>query len=141
MRFVGVHVLVVDDSSPDGTGDRQMVCCEGRSIHALHRTEKDGHGRLPRRSPGDGIVTTRCSPRWMPTARHGARAVATAPFDRGQCWRDLAIGSCYVAGGSTVNWPKRRELSRAARQHPYARLALGPRSATSPLVFMQLTAA
>ena len=69
--LVGVHVLVVDDSSPDGTGeDRRWSCREGRSIHVLHRTEKDRLGKAYLAGfTWDWPVTTRCSSRWMPTAR------------------------------------------------------------------------
>ena len=46
--LTGVQVLVVDDSSPDGTGEvaDQLAAgdADGR-IHVLHRTEKDGLGK------------------------------------------------------------------------------------------------
>ncbi|MBW8863874.1 MAG: glycosyltransferase, partial [Verrucomicrobia bacterium] len=43
---VGVDVLVVDDSSPDGTGKlADELAAKHPQVHVLHRTEKNGLGR------------------------------------------------------------------------------------------------
>ncbi|GAA1480199.1 hypothetical protein GCM10009624_06390 [Gordonia sinesedis] len=123
----GIHVLVVDDSSPDGTGDvadeLAAADTQGR-IHVMHRVDKDGLGKaylagfrwgLDRdyeviiEMDADGSHAPEQLERLLHAVNTGA---------------DLAIGSRYVPGGRLVNWPRRREfLSRGA--NTYARLALG----------------
>ncbi|MFT3662400.1 MAG: polyprenol monophosphomannose synthase [Gordonia sp. (in: high G+C Gram-positive bacteria)] len=124
-----VHVLVVDDSSPDGTGDvadELAANDDAGRIHVMHRTVKDGLGKaylagfawgLDRDYPviiemdADGSHAPEQLHRLLEGVNDGA---------------DLVIGSRYVPGGQLVNWPKRREfLSKGA--NTYARLALGSR--------------
>jgi dolichol-phosphate mannosyltransferase len=117
-------VLVVDDNSPDGTGDLADKLAEtDRHVQVMHRTEKAGLGRayvagfswaLERgydvivEMDADGSHRPEDLPRLL-TALDSADAV---------------IGSRYVPGGTVVNWPKSREiLSRAA--NVYNRLLLG----------------
>jgi dolichol-phosphate mannosyltransferase len=117
-------VLVVDDNSPDGTGDLADKLSEADSrVHVMHRTEKAGLGRayvagftwaLERgydaivEMDADGSHRPEDLPRLL-TAISGADAV---------------IGSRYVPGGTVVNWPKSREfLSRGA--NIYNRMMLG----------------
>ncbi|GAA1227532.1 polyprenol monophosphomannose synthase [Prauserella halophila] len=119
-----VHVLVVDDGSPDGTGElADKVAASDDRVHVLHRTEKAGlgaayiagfHWGLARdyrtlvEMDADGSHAPEDLPRLL------------AALDES----DLVIGSRYVPGGALVNWPKRREmLSRGA--NIYSRLALG----------------
>ncbi|MFT3715177.1 MAG: polyprenol monophosphomannose synthase [Gordonia sp. (in: high G+C Gram-positive bacteria)] len=122
-----IHVLVVDDSSPDGTGDvadRLAADDTKKRVHVMHRTVKDGLGKaylagfawgLDRDYPviiemdADGSHAPEQLPSLLAAVNDGA---------------DLVIGSRYVPGGKTVNWPKRRwYLSKGA--NTYARLALG----------------
>jgi dolichol-phosphate mannosyltransferase len=117
-------VLVVDDNSPDGTGDLADKLSEADPrVHVMHRTEKAGLGRayvagftwaLERgydaivEMDADGSHRPEDLPRLL-TAISGADAV---------------IGSRYVPGGTVVNWPKSREfLSRGA--NIYNRIMLG----------------
>ena len=117
-------LLVVDDNSPDGTGDLADKLAEtDQHIQVMHRTEKAGLGRayvagfswaLERgydvivEMDADGSHRPEDLPRLL-TALAGADAV---------------IGSRYVPGGTVVNWPKSREfLSRGA--NIYNRLMLG----------------
>jgi dolichol-phosphate mannosyltransferase len=121
-----VHVLVVDDGSPDGTGELADKLAAGDDrIHVLHRTEKAGLGAayiagfrwgLDRdyqvlvEMDADGSHAPEDLPRLL-AALDGA---------------DLVIGSRYVPGGRVVNWPKSREvLSRGG--NVYSKLALGVR--------------
>jgi dolichol-phosphate mannosyltransferase len=120
------HVLVVDDGSPDGTGDIADEMAKNDSdgrIHVMHRAEKNGLGAayvagfrwgLDRdyavlvEMDADGSHAPEDLPR-----------VLAALSDA-----DLAIGSRYVPGGKIVNWPFRRYfLSWGA--NVYSRLALG----------------
>ncbi|WP_033439944.1 polyprenol monophosphomannose synthase [Saccharothrix sp. NRRL B-16314] len=119
-----VHALVVDDGSPDGTGDLadEMAAADDR-VHVMHRTEKAGLGAayvagfrwaLDRgyavvvEMDADGSHAPEDLPRLLDALRDA----------------DLVLGSRYVPGGSTVNWPKYRELiSRGG--NVYSQIALG----------------
>ncbi|WOC14077.1 polyprenol monophosphomannose synthase [Gordonia sp. MP11Mi] len=122
-----IHLLVVDDSSPDGTGDvadRLAGDDAAGRIHVLHRTAKDGLGKayLAGFAWGLGrdyrvIVEMDADGSHAPEQLHRL----LSGINDGA---DLVIGSRYVPGGALVNWPKRRELlSKGA--NTYARLALG----------------
>lgn len=121
-----VDVLVVDDGSPDGTGDLadERATADPR-VKVLHRSAKNGLGAaylagfawaLEREydviveMDADGSHAPEQLPRLLHRLAHA----------------DLVIGSRYVSGGSVVNWPWRRQvLSRGA--NTYARLVLGAR--------------
>lgn len=124
-----VHVLVVDDDSPDGTGALADSLAEADArIHVLHRTGKLGLGSayvtgfrwgLERgyavlvEMDADGSHPPEVLPEMI------ARVTADAPGAPA-----LAIGSRWVPGGSVVDWPLSRQvLSRGGNL--YARLALG----------------
>ena len=107
-----LHLLFVDDNSPDGTGEviEGMMKSEPR-IHCLHREKKEGLGRAyvagfqkAIELGAERIVQMDCDfshdPRDLP------RLLAEDA--------DLVIGSRYVKGGDTPGWPfKRRLISRA----------------------------
>lgn len=109
-------VLVVDDSSPDGTGEMAdaLAASEPR-LAVLHRPAKEGLGAAYR----DGF-------RWS-LDRPGTRAVvqmdADFSHDPADLPRlltplmheaDLVLGTRYLPGGGTVGWPLYRQLiSRA----------------------------
>jgi dolichol-phosphate mannosyltransferase len=119
-----VHVLVVDDGSPDGTGEvADRLSAADERVHVLHRTEKAGLGAAYIAGFGWGLhagydvlvemdADGSHAPEQLPRL---LGALATA---------DLVLGSRWVPGGRIVNWPKSREfLSRGGSL--YARLALG----------------
>lgn len=125
------HVLVVDDGSPDGTGQvADDMAAADPHIHVKHRTGKLGLGSAYLQGFAWGLgegydyliemdADGSHPPETLPemVARAKARPIA-------QGGSALVIGSRWVPGGRVVNWPKRREiLSRAA--NVYARLALG----------------
>ncbi|GAC70264.1 polyprenol monophosphomannose synthase [Gordonia soli] len=121
----GVHVLVVDDSSPDGTGEvADALAAADDRIQVMHRVEKDGLGKAYLAGFAWGldheyqvIIEMDADGSHAPEQLHRL-------LDAVNAGADLAIGSRYVPGGSLVNWPKRREfLSRGA--NTYARFALG----------------
>jgi dolichol-phosphate mannosyltransferase len=111
MRHANVRLLVVDDQSPDGTGqlaDELARQHQGR-ISVLHRTKNRGLGRsyvdglkLAIREPVDVICQMDADLSHDPAQLPGLIA-ATANGD-------VVIGSRYVPGGEIVNWPKRRLL-------------------------------
>jgi dolichol-phosphate mannosyltransferase len=119
-----VDVLVVDDASPDGTGElADRIAAADPRVHVLHRTAKEGLGAayvagfqwaLAQRYDVIGEMDADGShqPAQLPLLR---AALADA---------DLVIGSRWIAGGSTVNWSRGREwLSRAG--NAYTRTLLG----------------
>jgi dolichol-phosphate mannosyltransferase len=119
-----VDVLVVDDSSPDGTGDiADRLAADDEQVQVLHRTAKGGlgaaylHGFAVAMEQGyDVIGEMDADGSHQPEQLH---RLLTALREA-----DLVIGSRYVPGGSIVNWPRRRELlSRGGNL--YVRLLLG----------------
>ncbi|MBM7369382.1 polyprenol monophosphomannose synthase [Gordonia hydrophobica] len=123
----GIHVLVVDDSSPDGTGDvaEQLAADDaGRRIHVMHRTVKDGLGKAYLAGFAWGLDRDYAVIVEMDADGSHAPEQLHRLLDAVNDGADLVIGSRYVPGGRLVNWPKRREfLSKGA--NTYARLALG----------------
>lgn len=118
------EVLVVDDSSPDGTA--QLVRNHPEHllrVHLLTRSEKDGLG-----------AAYRAGMAWALAADYDAIAQMDAdlshPPERLPALlsalesADVAIGSRYVRGGAVRNWPaRRRAISWAG--NVYVRLVLG----------------
>lgn len=123
----GIHVLIVDDSSPDGTGDVAdgLASDDARGrIHVLHRTDKDGLGKAYLAGFAWGLARDYSVIIEMDADGSHAPEQLHRLLDAVNAGADLAIGSRYVPGGELVNWPKRREvLSRGA--NTYARIALG----------------
>ena len=120
----GVDVLVVDDNSPDGTGDiADRMAAADDAIHVVHRTDKAGlgaaylHGFDVALEAGyDVIGEMDADGSHQPEQlQRLIDALHTA---------DLVIGSRYVPGGSVDNWPVQRlVLSRGGNL--YVRLLLG----------------
>jgi len=119
-----VHALVVDDGSPDGTGQvaDEMAAADER-VHVLHRTEKAGLGAAYVAGFGWGLE--RGYEFLVEMDADGSHAPEDLPrMLDAAAGADLVIGSRYVTGGSVVNWPKSREVfSRGANL--YSRIALG----------------
>ena len=117
-------VLVVDDSSPDGTGEiADQRAAADPLVSVLHRTEKNGLG--PAYFAGFDWGLAHGFDVLVEMDADGSHAPEQLPRLLGALEHaDLVIGSRYVPGGSVVNWPKRREfLSKGANL--YSRLALG----------------
>jgi dolichol-phosphate mannosyltransferase len=119
-----VHVLVVDDNSPDGTGKiADELAAADDKVAVLHRTAKGGlgaaykHGFQVALADGYDVVGEMdADGSHQPEQLH---LLLDALRDA-----DLVIGSRWVPGGSVVNWPFRRELlSRGGNL--YVRLLLG----------------
>ena len=121
----GLDVLIIDDGSPDGTGRlADALASTNPAVSVLHRPEKAGLG--PAYAAGfDELIERGCDiiiemdadfshdpadlPRLVGVINEGA---------------DLAIGSRYVPGGGTPDWPLiRRFISRAGNL--YAGFMLG----------------
>jgi dolichol-phosphate mannosyltransferase len=118
------RVLIVDDNSPDGTGEiADRIAAADERVEVLHRPHKEGLGPAYiegfRRAlaEGAGLVLEMDAdfshdPAYLPRLLEAAKKA------------DLAIGSRYVTGGGTADWSAmRRTISRAGGA--YARLVLG----------------
>ncbi|MGZ4476145.1 MAG: polyprenol monophosphomannose synthase [Nocardioides sp.] len=127
-----VDVLIVDDSSPDGTGALadEMAATDSR-VHVLHRTVKNGLGAAylegfawALERDYDVIGEMDADGSHQPEQLHRLlEALRSA---------DLVIGSRYVRGGSVVNWPlSRQALSRGGNLYVRMLLGLSIRDATA----------
>lgn len=121
----GAGVLVVDDSSPDGTGEvADALAMLDRRVRVLHRSEKDGLGAAYRAAfsellelGADMVVQIDCD--FSHDPGDVPRLLAALSSDA-----DLAIGSRYVPGGATPGWSWfRRGMSRGGSI--FARTVLG----------------
>ena len=119
-----VDVVVLDDSSPDGTGEvADALAAEDEQVHVLHRPVKEGlgaaylegfHWALERgydalvEMDADGSHRPQDLPRLLAAAAHA----------------DAVIGSRWVRGGSVVNWPRHRK-ALSVGGNGYVKVLLG----------------
>ena len=126
------HVLVADDSSPDGTGQvAEHLASDDDHVHVLHRPGKQGLGAAYLDAFGWGI-------------KHGFDVLVEMDADGSHRpedlpkildklaeGNDLVLGSRWVPGGSVVNWPfSRLVISRIGNTYVRLALGLGLRDAT-----------
>ncbi|MCV7433807.1 polyprenol monophosphomannose synthase [Mycolicibacterium bacteremicum] len=121
-----VHILIVDDGSPDGTGQLadELSLADPDRVHVMHRISKDGLGAAYLAGFAWGL-----SREYSVLVEMDADG-SHAPEELGRLLSavdggaDLVIGSRYVPGGAIRNWPRRRfALSKTA--NTYARVLLG----------------
>lgn len=128
-RVPTADVLVVDDNSPDGTGEWSAErASKDRRLRCIHRPGKLGLGtatiaamKYAIQSEYDYLVMMDADfshdPKYLPALVAAMSPEETPPLD-------VAIGSRYVVGGGTVGWDLRRRLmSRGVNL--YARWLLG----------------
>lgn len=128
-------VLVVDDSSPDGTGViAGEIAAADASVQVLHRTEKNGLGAAyldafawALAEGFDPIVQMDADGSHQPEQ---LTRLLDALTDEPPV--DLVIGSRWIDGGSIENWPRRRQwLSRGGSAYARWVLRLPTRDATA----------
>ena len=119
-----VDVLIVDDNSPDGTGEiATTLALNDQAVKVLHRETKEGLGEayiagfrealrlgydVVGEMDADGSHQPEQLQRLLDAVEHA----------------DLVIGARYVRGGSVINWPwHRRLLSKGGNR--YIRMLLG----------------
>lgn len=120
-----VDVLIVDDNSPDGTGDKaDELAAEDSAVHVLHRTDKSGLLGAYRAGFEWGLereygvlVQMDADGSHAPEQLH----LLLAQIEDGA---DVVIGSRYIDGGKVVNWPKDR-LFLSKGGNAYINLMLG----------------
>jgi dolichol-phosphate mannosyltransferase len=118
------RVLVVDDSSPDGTGKiADRLASAEDSVYVLHRPRKEGLG--PAYLAGFRVALDDGADRIIEMDADFSHDPADLPrLIQATEEADLAIGSRYVSGGGVTDWgPMRRFISRGGSA--YSRLALG----------------
>ena len=131
-RYLECDVLIVDDGSPDGTGElADRMAANDERVHVMHRQGKQGLGTAY-------IAGFRFA------MDHGFERVCEmdadfshAPWDLPRLVHashdaELVIGSRYVRGGCTVGWDfRRRMLSRGANLYARMMLSSGVRDNTA----------
>lgn len=129
------HVLVVDDSSPDGTGDlADQRAAADDHVHVLHRSQKNGLGPAYLAgfawalAQGFELVVEMDA-----DGSHRAEDLALLVERAEMADRpDLVIGSRWVSGGATPGWDaKRVALSRAGNLYIGAMLGTRVKDATA----------
>ena len=117
-------VLIVDDSSPDGTGDlADRLALEDGAVTVLHRSKKEGLGRAYLAGFQHGLDNGYHY--LVEIDADGSHDPAELPtmLELAENGADLVIGSRWVAGGAVPNWPwPRRAISRLGNS--YARVML-----------------
>lgn len=133
VRNHGYGLLIVDDGSPDGTGEiADRLSGADPDIHVLHRSEKQGLGPAYAAGFAHGLelgADILCEmdadfshdpadlPRLVEAVQRGA---------------DLAIGSRYVEGGGTDGWPWHRQaISKGGNLYAATMLGIHVKDATA----------
>lgn len=108
------EIFIVDDNSPDGTGEvADQLAGELSGITVVHRKGKEGlgsayrHGFQVALDAGYDVVIS------MDVDRSHDPVVLPAMTAAVEAGADIVIGSRYVPGGGTVNWPVHRRLLSA----------------------------
>lgn len=130
-----VHILVVDDNSPDGTGDIADRMSEAdERVHVLHRAGKAGLGKayiagFQWALAGDWERVFEMDadfshdPKYLPAMLDAAESA------------DMVVGSRYVDGGGTRDWGlARRIISRGGGLYARAILGVGIQDLTAGFI-------
>jgi len=128
----GVFILVVDDNSPDRTGDvAEELATHDDHVLVLHRTAKNGLGAAYLAgfrwgmSRGFGVLVEM-------DADGSHRPEHLQQMLNALDDADVVIGSRWVPGGGVENWPRHRQwLSQGGNRYTQLMLGLGVRDATA----------
>ncbi|MGI9092574.1 MAG: polyprenol monophosphomannose synthase [Mycobacteriales bacterium] len=126
------HALVVDDASPDGTGElAEKVAAGDDRVHVLHRSGKAGLGAAY--LAGFKWALDRDYDAVVEMDADGSHAPEELPrLLRALDGADVVIGSRWVDGGEVRNWPRSRLLlSRGGNLYVRAVLRIPVRDATA----------
>jgi len=132
LGIVPVHVCIIDDNSPDGTGELadEMALTDPR-IHVLHRSRKEGLGKAY--VAGFQFALNQGFERIVQMDADYSHSPCALPHLIQRTHRyDIAIGSRWVPGGGNKHWPWfRRALSRSGSFYARNILSLPVSDATS----------
>jgi dolichol-phosphate mannosyltransferase len=128
----GEHrILIVDDSSPDGTGAlADELAGQVETLEVMHRSTKDGLGRayiagFEHALARGAELVVEMDADFSHDPKHLGALIAAADD------ADLVLGSRYVAGGAVRNWGVLRKLiSRGGSMYARAVLGIGVRDLT-----------
>jgi dolichol-phosphate mannosyltransferase len=132
LDHVPADVLIIDDNSPDGTGEiADAMASADQRVFVMHRPRKSGLGRAyaagmewALERDYDFVVQMDCDSSHDPGAANDLLA--------GLANAHVVVGSRYVPGGATVDWPlARRVVSRIGSLYSRALLGLPQRDTTS----------
>ncbi|MDX6704470.1 MAG: dolichol-phosphate mannosyltransferase [Solirubrobacteraceae bacterium] len=122
----GMDLLIVDDSSPDGTGElADELAAQRPWMHVLHRAEKDGLGMAYRAGFAWSLARSYNLVGQMDCdLSHPPEKLAEMRTMLLECDADLVLGSRYLPGGGTDGWSRSRLALSRVGCHA-SRLALG----------------
>jgi dolichol-phosphate mannosyltransferase len=139
-QLPGSTLLIVDDSSPDGTGAlADRLAAEEPRIRVLHRPAKQGLGKayvdgFRAALNGGAAKVVQMDADWSHDPAYLPHLVGTLDSGAGggdQAGVDLVIGSRYVAGGGVRNWGFLRQfVSRGGSVFARTVLRLSPHDLT-----------
>jgi len=133
VRHLGHDVLIVDDASPDGTGELADTLAEADSgVRVMHRERKLGIGSAYEDAFRIGLAEgTQLFVEMDADGSHRAQDLGAIVNAARGCG-GLAIGSRYIRGGRIVGWPAHRLLlSSGANIYTRSLLGLRVRDCTS----------
>jgi dolichol-phosphate mannosyltransferase len=127
VRHLGHDVLIVDDASPDGTGEIADALAESdRGVRVLHRERKLGIGSAYLDAFRIGLAEgSRLFVEMDADGSHRAQDLDSI-VDASRGSGGLAVGSRYIRGGQIVGWPAHR-LFLSSGANIYCRTLLGLR--------------
>lgn len=133
VRHLGHDVLIVDDASPDGTGElADQLAAADPGVRVLHRERKLGLGSAYEDAFRIGLKDGARLFVEMDADGSHRPADLDAIVDAARGSGGLAVGSRYMRGGEIVGWPFHRLLlSRAANVYCRTLLRLKVRDCTS----------
>ena len=133
VRHLGHDVLIVDDASPDGTGElADQLAAADPGVRVLHRARKLGLGSAYEDAFRIGLKDGARLFVEMDADGSHRPADLDAIIDAARGSGGLAVGSRYMRGGEIVGWPFHRLLlSRAANVYCRTLLRLKVRDCTS----------
>lgn len=130
---IDVHVLVVDDGSPDGTGALvDEMAAQDAGVAVLHRAGKLGLGTAYKAGFAYGLARQYQYICTMDADFSHNPASLPAMIEKAVAGDDLVIGSRYVPGGGVVGWPAGRKLlSAIANRMAHLFLGIAARDCTA----------
>jgi glycosyltransferase involved in cell wall biosynthesis len=133
VRHLGHDVLIVDDSSPDGTGEMaDRLAASDSGVRVLHRERKLGIGSAYEDAFRIGLAEGSALFVEMDADGSHLPQDLDSIVDAARGSGGLAVGSRYMRGGEIVGWPAHRLLlSRAANVYCRTLLGLRVRDCTS----------
>lgn len=128
-----IHVLVVDDNSPDGTGVMaDALAAHDPGVAVLHRAGKLGLGTAYKAGFAYGLARSYQYICTMDADFSHNPASLPALVDKAAAGDDLVVGSRYVRGGGVVGWPAGRKLlSALANRLAHLFLGIAARDCTA----------